>query len=207
MGAPGPEQRNGADNATPASPRGAGEPLLPPENGHANLWTPSTRLAQLSDWLSNAGTAQLALAVLFIGIMSGIVAFVYSNILDTFVWFTWDYFPRHVVLPLWSHAAEKHASWPSTWVLGFYVPLISSLYGLVVGGSQRILGCPGDLPDTIGGFHKNGCVAFSQARIGGLHNPPQLEQPPLRLHSLLDRCRLPAQALHSVLFSLRLCAD
>lgn len=91
--------------------------------------------------------------------------FIYNSILMYFVRLTWQIVPERVVLPLWRHLTDKVAWWPSApaW-LALYTVLVSTLYGTVVGGSQRFMGSPGDLPDTIASLHKDGHVAYSQVR-------------------------------------------
>ena len=91
--------------------------------------------------------------------------FVYNSILMYFVRLTWHIVPERVVLPLWQRLTDSVAWWPSApALLALYTVLVSTLYGAVVGGSQRFMGSPGDLPDTIASLHKDGCVAYQQVR-------------------------------------------
>ena len=97
--------------------------------------------------------------------------FIYNSILMYFVQLTWQIVPERVVLPLWEHLKDRVPWWPSApALLALYTVLVSTLYGTVVGGSQRFMGSPGDLPDTIASLHKDGCVAYQQARVPPL--PP-----------------------------------
>ena len=117
-------------------------------------------------WLDRGGTGPLIAAVLIVGVSCGVVAYAYNAILQLFLKLVWDVLPAHVVTPAF-HWASDTVPWLSehAWVLGFYIVLIATSFGFVVGASQRILGCPGDLPETIGNFHKQGCIPYSQVRL------------------------------------------
>lgn len=120
---------------------------------------------RLSMWLETPGTLQLLVAMLIIGSSCGLVAFAYDSILDLFLDFTWKFLPERVVQPLWKHfVADGEMAPDSAWALGLYILAICSLYGFLVGASQKLLGCPGDLPETIGSFHSQGCVLYTQVR-------------------------------------------
>ena len=114
-------------------------------------------------WLETPGTLQLLVATLIIGTSCGVVAFAYDTILEAFLDFTWKFLPEKVVHPLWKHVvSDGEMPSDSSWALGMYILLICSFYGFLVGASQRLLGCPGDLPETVGSFHKQGCVLYTQ---------------------------------------------
>ena len=120
-------------------------------------------------WLETPGTLQLLVATLIIGTSCGIVAFAYDTVLEAFLEFTWNFVPEKIVEPLWKHAvSDGEVASDSYWALGMYILFICSLYGFLVGASQRLLGCPGDLPETVGSFHKQGCVLYTQV----LPRPP-----------------------------------
>lgn len=120
---------------------------------------------RLSLWLESPGTLQLLVAMLIIGSSCGLVAFAYDTILELFLDLTWKVIPERVVQPLWDHlVADGSLSSDSRWALGFYILIICSFYGFLVGASQKALGCPGDLPETIGSFHQQGCVNYGQVR-------------------------------------------
>ena len=142
----------------------AAQPLL---NGHStknNLKTRvSTARARLIRWLEHPGTAQLVVCALAIGVACGFVAFCYDFVLNHFLDLVWSKVPNDVVLPVWHHAKSSFAWWPEqTWLLGLYIAVITTLFGVVVGASQTYLGCPGDLPETISSFHEQGFVPYSQ---------------------------------------------
>ena len=119
---------------------------------------------RLSTWLETPGTPQLLVAMLIIGSSCGLVAFAYDTILDWFLDLTWKVIPERVVAPIWESVGDDKWAASHAWVLGTYILFICSLYGFLVGASQKFLGCPGDLPETIGSFHKQGCVLYSQVR-------------------------------------------
>ena len=141
-------------------------PLLPTSqisNGHASHVSKSRE--SLSAWLYNPGTAPLLVAGLIIGCSCGVVAYVYDSILNAFIDLTWNIVPTHVVLPLWKHAESWSWFSADTWVLGLYIVAICTVFGVCVGASQRFLGCPGDLPETVGSFHDKGYVPYSQVCV------------------------------------------
>jgi hypothetical protein len=153
-----------ADNAGASFSRDINHPLLPQNVHVADHVVFSVRwdYERFKAWMQSPGCGPLLAAVLIIGCSCGVVAFLYSSTLAMFIHLTWEVIPSHYVLPLWTQAAAHVSWWPNEWVLGLYVPLVSTLFGLVVGASLTRLGSPGDLPETIASFHENGLVPFCQ---------------------------------------------
>lgn len=152
----------------PSTSTDALEALLPSGNtadGHVNGEAKNVKRKMMTA-MQEPKPSSLLFAVLLIGLSCGTVAFIYSSTLNYFLILTWDVVPNRVVMPLW-HSAAAHISWwpEKGWVLGSYVLFISTLFGLVVGGSQKLLGSPGDLPETIGSFHKDGFVPHTQVYV------------------------------------------
>jgi hypothetical protein len=102
------------------------------------------------------------LGIFVAGIGCGVLAFCYSTILELFLDLTWNIIPENLVRP----ALEK-VGWPdkNTWVGGLWVLAIPTLYGLIVGAVQGVLGAPGDMPETVGSFNQDGYVDYSKVRM------------------------------------------
>lgn len=125
-----------------------------------------TRRKRAIKWLDHCGTSPLVAAVLIVGTLCGVVAFGYNSILQLFLKLVWDVVPARLVMPVWRWAADTWQWWPEhLWGLALYIVLVATAFGFVVGASQRLLGCPGDLPETIASFHDQGCIQFSQVRM------------------------------------------
>jgi H+/Cl- antiporter ClcA len=144
----------------------AEQPLLP-DNGSINYADGRIKKSRdrLCAYFERPGTVPLAVAALVIGCSCGIVAFVYDSMLNAILRWTWSSIPE-AILSWWKRAEEGSSWWREhTWVLGLYIVLVATLFGVVVGASQRFLGCPGDLPETIESFHSEGFVPYQQARL------------------------------------------
>lgn len=112
-------------------------------------------------FMSNLATNRV-LGVFVAGVGCGVLAFCYSTILDIFIDLTWHVFPENLVRP----ALEKFG-WPekNAWMGGLWILTIPTLFGLIVGASQSVLGAPGDMPETVDSFNKNGYVDYTQVRV------------------------------------------
>ena len=136
-------------------------------NGHGS-YSPVKRSRTLHKKLQESVAEQspstmLLLALLF-GVVAGVVAFIYSKYFEAWVWLIWELVPQRVVLPALAHA-DKHWGWfPAVdrvaWV---YTVVTALVFGGLAGVTQRILGSPGDLPDTIKCIHERGSIPIKQA--------------------------------------------
>lgn len=120
----------------------------------------SKRDAVIRNLMSNlAGNRVLGIFVAGIG--CGILAFLYSTMLEFFIDLTWHIIPENLIRP-----ALENVGWPekNTWMGALWILTIPTLYGLIVGASQSVLGAPGDMPETVDSFNKEGYVDYSKVR-------------------------------------------
>lgn len=104
----------------------------------------------------------LALALLF-GVIAGVVAFVYNSYFEGLLTLTWELVPEKLVEPILRDAHER-LGFPSPDRLGWiYTVTVSTFMGTMAGLTQRLLGSPGDLPDTIRCIHRKGSIPIRQA--------------------------------------------
>ena len=104
----------------------------------------------------------LALALLF-GIIAGVVAFVYNSYFEGLLTLTWELVPEKLVEPFLRDAHER-LGFPSPDRLGWiYTITVSTFMGTMAGLTQRLLGSPGDLPDTVRCIHQKGSIPIRQA--------------------------------------------
>lgn len=101
------------------------------------------------------------LGIFIAGIGCGVLAFCYSTILEIFIDLTWRIIPENLLRPV----LEKFG-WPdkNTWIGALWILFIPTLYGLIVGASQSVLGAPGDMPETVDSFNKLGYVDYNKVR-------------------------------------------
>lgn len=99
------------------------------------------------------------LGVLIAGVACGVLAFCYSTVLEGFLELTWRIVPEKILEPL----LEK-LGYPDKvkWVGALYIVAIPTLYGLIVGASQSVLGAPGDMPETVESFNTKGYVDYTK---------------------------------------------
>ena len=80
------------------------------------------------------------------GVVCGFVAYLYSSAFELLLRLVWEVLPERVVMPLLQHwSAVKYA-----WI---FTIAAATLMGTMAGLTQRILGFPGDLPDTVECIH------------------------------------------------------
>jgi hypothetical protein len=101
------------------------------------------------------------LGILLAGVACAVLAFCYSTILEFFLVLTWRIIPEQLIEPI-----LKKSGWPEKmkWAGALYIVLVPTLYGLVVGASQSVLGAPGDMPETVESFNKHAYVDYTKVR-------------------------------------------
>jgi hypothetical protein len=116
--------------------------------------------SMLEKWRPSLATNKTA-GIAIVGVSCGVLAFVYSTVLAAFITATWDTIPKTFILPALDSSGllDSHP-----WVAGLYVVAVPTLYGTIVGVTQRFLGSPGDMPETIGSFNSQGWVNYNQVR-------------------------------------------
>ncbi|KAK9821879.1 hypothetical protein WJX74_008487 [Apatococcus lobatus] len=121
------------------------------------------RLQKLKERLEKPDhVTMLALALLF-GIIAGVVAFVYNSYFEFLLTLTWEWVPERLVEPMLRDAHER-LRFPSPDRLGWiYTLSVSTFMGTMAGLTQRWLGSPGDLPDTVRCIHRKGSIPIRQA--------------------------------------------
>lgn len=102
------------------------------------------------------------LGVFVAGVGCGVLAFCYSTILELFIELTWHIIPENIIKP----ALEKFG-WPdkNVWMGALWILFIPTFYGFVVGACQSVLGAPGDMPETVDSFNKEGYVDYSKVWV------------------------------------------
>ncbi|KAK9829338.1 hypothetical protein WJX72_005245 [[Myrmecia] bisecta] len=122
----------------------------------------------------------LILALVF-GTLTGLIAWVYNTYFEFLLWLVWEWAPIHVVQPSLRRTAGSYSWFPEAdKVAWLYTLLVTTCLGTLAGVTQRLLGSPGDLPETVRCIHEKGsipirtapsmfiCSAFSIAAGGSL---------------------------------------
>ncbi|KAK9806589.1 hypothetical protein WJX73_005358 [Symbiochloris irregularis] len=100
----------------------------------------------------------------FFGVLSGLVAYVYSAYFETMLWLMWEHIPLKLVQPRLENMHAMYDWFPAVQkVAWLYTLTISTVFGGLVGITQRYMGTPGDLPDTVSNVHKRGYIPIKQA--------------------------------------------
>lgn len=122
---------------------------------------------------------------IFFGIVTGVVAFVYNTFFELCLQLVWGHDKADDVLsgdegwltnhmhtlpslrtkvgePLLKWLAEKLGT-SLDHVAFLYILVVSPLFGTLAGLVQRIMGFPGDLPDTVKNIHERGLIPIKQA--------------------------------------------
>lgn len=92
---------------------------------------------------------QLVFLSAFFSCITGLIAFVYSTAFENILVLVWEIVPRQVVRPFLESRASLSLGW-------LYTVLVSTVFGMLVGLTQRIMGFPGDLPDIVKSVHDKG---------------------------------------------------
>ena len=107
---------------------------------------------------------KMCLLVLIFGCGTGVVAWIYNSFFESVVHFAWEFAPERLVVPLLDRLSKNLSWFPAVdrvaWV---YTVVLSTLFGLLAGLVQRLLGSPGDLPDTVRDIHEQGYISISKA--------------------------------------------
>lgn len=107
---------------------------------------------------------KMLLLVLIFGCGTGVVAWVYNSFFEAVVHLAWEFAPEKLLVPVLNHLSNKVSWFPGVsriaWV---YTVLLSTMFGLLAGLTQRLLGSPGDLPDTVRDIHEQGYISISKA--------------------------------------------
>lgn len=121
-------------------------------------------IQKLRESLSEQTPSVLLLLALLFGIVAGVVAYVYSKYFELLLWVVWEVIPRKLVQPLLERGVRKHGWFPEVdKVAWIYTVSVAVVFGGLAGLTQRILGSPGDLPETIKYIHKCGAIPLRQA--------------------------------------------
>lgn len=143
------------------------DPLLPV--GGEQYVSPMRRKAtsQLRKFRENMHVLcpkKMLVLVLIFGCGTGVVAWCYNSFFETVVHFAWEFLPEKLVVPLLNHLSDKVSWFPAmsrvAWV---YTVVLSTMFGFLAGMTQRLLGSPGDLPDTVRDIHEQGYISISKA--------------------------------------------
>lgn len=121
------------------------DPLMGGDSKHAK-----GRLSELLAWIkvraaSPASDTYLCIAVAA-GVVCGLVAYVYSSAFEFLLRVVWEVVPEKVVLPLLKRWSAVHLAW-------VFTVAAATFMGTLAGLTQRLLGFPGDLPDTVECIH------------------------------------------------------
>lgn len=143
------------------------DPLLPiPCNRHALRLRQklASQLCRFQESMEELSPEKMIVLVLIFGCGTGVVAWVYNSFFEAVVHVAWEKLPQHVVQPVLQHLSKK-VSWVPTvdrtaWV---YTVVLSTFFGFLAGMTQRVLGSPGDLPDTVRDIHEKGYISISKA--------------------------------------------
>ena len=107
---------------------------------------------------------KMLVLVLIFGCGTGIVAWIYNSFFEAVVHLAWEKLPEKAISPLLHHLSKKISWFPAldriAWV---YTVLLSTGFGFLAGMTQRVLGSPGDLPDTVRDIHEKGYISISKA--------------------------------------------
>ncbi|MCJ1242616.1 Ankyrin repeat and BTB/POZ domain-containing protein 1 [Varicellaria rhodocarpa] len=107
---------------------------------------------------------KMILLVFIFGFGTGVVAWFYNSFFEAVVHLAWEKLPENAVRPLLQHLSRKVSWFPEVdriaWV---YTVLLSTGFGFLAGMTQRVLGSPGDLPDTVRDIHEKGYISITKA--------------------------------------------
>ena len=95
-----------------------------------------------------------------IGIMCGVLAYLYYTILEWLLEFLWDTLPKMIIVP---YVSEQ---WHFLWI-----PLLGTVMALGVGLSVRFLGEPGDLSYTVQCVHDKAYIEMNHV-LCAMHPQP-----------------------------------
>lgn len=90
------------------------------------------------------------------GVVCGVIALVYSSFFEAVLQLVWEVIPNKLV----SRHLERWSVIKYAWV---YTIIAATVMGTAAGLVQKILGCPGDLPDTVECIHAKGFLPINQA--------------------------------------------
>ena len=146
---------------------GLQDPLLPiasERNGSRMRQKLVPILHRFQESMQDLCPKKMLVLVLIFGCGTGVVAWVYNSFFETIVHLAWERLPQKAISPVLHHLSEKISWFPAVdqiaWV---YTVLLSTAFGFLAGMTQRILGSPGDLPDTVRDIHEKGYISISKA--------------------------------------------
>lgn len=143
------------------------DPLLP-VGGEQHV-SPMRRKATASlrafrESMQDLTPKKMLLLVLMFGCGTGVVAWVYNSFFEAVVHLAWEIAPEKLVAPALTHLSNKVSWFPAVskvaWV---YTVLLSTTFGFLAGLVQRLLGSPGDLPDTVRDIHEQGYISINKS--------------------------------------------
>lgn len=107
---------------------------------------------------------KMIVLVLVFGCGTGVVAWIYNSFFETMLHLAWERLPQKAISPMLHHLSNKVSWFPAVdriaWV---YTVLLSTGFGFLAGMTQRVMGSPGDLPDTVRDIHEKGYISISKA--------------------------------------------
>lgn len=122
------------------------------------------RLRNFQESMQELCPKKMILLVLIFGCGTGVVAWVYNSFFEAIVHLAWENLPEKAIGPVLQHLSKKVSWFPEVeriaWV---YTVLLSTTFGFLAGMTQRMLGSPGDLPDTVRDIHEKGYISISKA--------------------------------------------
>ena len=145
---------------------GLQDPLLPvasERNGSRMRQKLFPLLHRFRESMQDLCPKKMILLVLIFGCGTGVVAWVYNSFFETIVHLAWERLPQKAISPMLHHLSKipwfpavNHIAW-------VYTVLLSTVFGFLAGMTQRVLGSPGDLPDTVRDIHEKGYISISKA--------------------------------------------
>lgn len=118
-------------------------------------WRFDSALTQIKARAASPGNDTYLCIAVGAGIVCGIVAYVYSKAFELLLRVVWEIVPEKLVLP----ALKRWSAVQFAWV---FTIAAATAMGTLAGLTQRLLGFPGDLPDTVECIHH-------KARAAGFH--------------------------------------
>lgn len=146
---------------------GLHDPLLPVAHDRHAPWLRrkvASHLCRFQESMQELCPKKMIVLVLIFGCGTGVVAWVYNTFFEVVVHLAWDKLPQRLVRPTLLHLSKKVSWFPAVdriaWV---YTVVLSTCFGFLAGMTQRVLGSPGDLPDTVRDIHEKGYISISKA--------------------------------------------
>ena len=107
---------------------------------------------------------KMLLLVLIFGCLTGLIAWVYNSFFEMVTHLAWEVLPEKAISPLLNHLSSRVSWFPAADRIGWvYTVLLATFFGTLAGLVQRLMGSPGDLPDTVRNIHEQGFIDVRQS--------------------------------------------